>query len=207
MAIPTPSPNYRTGKICYLEIPEPLHSKIYTLVVSKPYVPLQESRFQPNFEKCGRILTAFCVKLRANERSIEMRTEQGLLGFQRDLERGAKLLDKGDVAFRELRERPGLDFSLLPARLFTRRGVLARDQPGIRVAHHDRAVQVAQPRQCLGWLRSPLQRIAQTHHLLNALSLHILKHPIKRETFTVNIGNNRKTHGSIPFLNFFVLMA
>jgi len=52
---------------------EPLNSKIYALVLSKPYVPLQESRFQPNFEKCGRILTAFSVILRANERIIEMR--------------------------------------------------------------------------------------------------------------------------------------
>jgi hypothetical protein len=34
---------------------------------------IQESRFQPNFEKCGSILTAFSVILRANERSIEMR--------------------------------------------------------------------------------------------------------------------------------------
>src|SRR5258706_11460695 len=103
-----------------------------------------------------------------------MKTEQGLLGFQWDLDRGAKLLDKGDVALREVRERPGPDFSLLPARLFTRSRVLAGDQPGIGVAHHDRAVQFVQPRQGLGWLRSPLKRIAQTHYLLNALSSDIL---------------------------------
>src|SRR5258708_6714291 len=70
-----------------------------------------------------------------------MKTEQGLLGFQRDLERGVKLLDKGDVALRELRERPGPDFSLVLTRLFTRRRVLAPDQPGISVAHHDLTVQ------------------------------------------------------------------
>src|SRR5215472_13240942 len=132
-----------------------------------------------------------------------MKTEQGLLRLQRDLDSGAKLLDKGDVAFRELRERPSSDFSLLLAGFFTRGRLLARDQPGIGVAHHNRAIQLAQPRNCLCWLRSPLKRITQTHHLLNALSPDILKYLVKSETFTVNIGNNRKTHRSIPFLIFF----
>jgi hypothetical protein len=45
---------------------------------------------------------------------------------------------------------------------------------------------------------------AQTHHLLNALSPDILKYLIKSEAFTVNIGNNRKMHRSIPFLKFFM---
>src|SRR5260221_474653 len=69
-----------------------------------------------------------------------MKTEQVLPGFQRDLESRAKLLDKGDIAFRELRERPGPDLSLIPARLFTCRRLLARGsharcagQPGARL--------------------------------------------------------------------------
>src|SRR5260221_10278560 len=57
-----------------------------------------------------------------------MKTEHVLPGFQRDVESRAKLLDKGDIAFRELRERPGPDLSLIPARLFTCRRLLARDQ-------------------------------------------------------------------------------
>jgi hypothetical protein len=47
-----------------------------------------------------------------------MKSEQGLPGFQRDLDGGAKVLYKGDIALQEVREGPGSDFSLLLTRLF-----------------------------------------------------------------------------------------
>src|SRR5437773_3837568 len=119
-----------------------------------------------------------------------MKTEQFLAGFQGNLEGGMELSYKGDVVFRELCERPDPDCSLFLADLLMRRRILTCNQPGISIAHHDGTLQFAQGCKGLGWLRSALQRIAQTHHLLNALSSDIVKHLIKGETFPVNIGND-----------------
>jgi hypothetical protein len=116
-----------------------------------------------------------------------VKTEQFPACFHRHLDGWLELSHKGHVVFRELRERPGSDRSLLLAHMFTWRRFLARNQPGISISHDDGTIQLAQALQCFGWLRSSLKRITQAHYTLNTLLAYIFEHPVKCKTVPVQI--------------------
>ena len=56
-----------------------------------------------------------------------MKAEQSLSGFQRDIDCGGKLLDVGDFAFRELRERRRAHCKIFLAALFNIIRLMASD--------------------------------------------------------------------------------